>query len=191
MCRAGTLKGADANFIADIASTAPADDGRRRRNRSISPGFNALITNLTGAGAVIDSGGRGDFDSRAANFSGTISGALSLVFNGNASLSGVEDYTGGATSRRRGHGRQHRHIRHRRQQRHSGAPASFFINNGLFEKTGGGGVSDVTSDFVNNGTLNVLSGSVQFSGGFTNNGVIHGPLSPRAAASGRSPPSAP
>ncbi len=33
----------------------------------------------------------------ATNFSGTISGALSPVFNGSASLSGLEDYTGGAT----------------------------------------------------------------------------------------------
>jgi hypothetical protein len=32
-----------------------------------------------------------------ANFSGAISGALSLAFNGDAVLSGVEDYTGGAT----------------------------------------------------------------------------------------------
>jgi hypothetical protein len=55
----------------------------------------------------------------------------------------------------------------------SGAPVSSFINNGLFEKTGGG-VSDVTTNFINGGALNVLSGSVKFSGGFTNHGVIHG-----------------
>ena len=56
----------------------------------------------------------------------------------------------------------------------AGAPVSSFINNGLFEKTGGGGVSDVTSNFVNNGELDVLSGKVVFSGGFANTGVIHG-----------------
>jgi hypothetical protein len=44
----------------------------------------------------------------------------------------------------------------------------------LFEKTGGAGVSEVATDFVNNGALNVLSGSIEFSGGFANNGVIHG-----------------
>jgi hypothetical protein len=33
----------------------------------------------------------------------------------------------------------------------------------LFEKT----ISDVTADFVNSGTLDVLSGREQFSGGFT------------------------
>ena len=37
---------------------------------------------------------------------------------------------------------------------------------GLLED-GGGGVSDVTSNFINSGTLNVLSGSFEFSGGFT------------------------
>jgi hypothetical protein len=35
-------------------------------------------------------------------------------------------------------------------------------------------VSDVTTNFINGGALNVLSGSVKFSGGFTNHGVIHG-----------------
>ena len=56
----------------------------------------------------------------------------------------------------------------------TGAAGSSFVNNKIFEKTGGSGVSDVTTDFVNNGTLNVLSGSVEFTGGFTNHGVIHG-----------------
>ena len=49
-----------------------------------------------------------------------------------------------------------------------------FVNNGVFEKTGGGGVSDVTTNFINSGALNVLSGSIEFSGRFINNGVIHG-----------------
>ena len=56
----------------------------------------------------------------------------------------------------------------------SGAPPSQFVNSGLFEKTGGGGVSHVTTKFVNNGALDVLSGAIVFMGGFTNNGVIHG-----------------
>jgi hypothetical protein len=43
-------------------------------------------------------------------------------------------------------------------------------------KTDSGG-SNVTSNFVNNGTLNVLSGRVDFAGGFTNNGMIHGIVS--------------
>jgi hypothetical protein len=37
-----------------------------------------------------------------------------------------------------------------------------------------GGAAIDTSNFVNDGELNVLSGSIKFSGGFTNNGVIHG-----------------
>ena len=58
-------------------------------------------------------------------FSGTISGPLSLVFNGDASLSGLEDYTGGAkfngsvtvanTGRLR-YGRQQEHRQHAREQ---------------------------------------------------------------------------
>ena len=68
----------------------------------------------------------------------------------------------------------------------SGAPPSQFVNSGLFEKTGGGGVSHVTTKFVNNGALDVLSGAIVFMGGFTNNGVIHGIV----RQSGEIPPSA-
>jgi FG-GAP-like repeat len=56
----------------------------------------------------------------------------------------------------------------------SGTFSASFINQGVFDKTGGGGVSDVTTNFENTGALNVLSGSIVFSGGFTNAGVIHG-----------------
>ena len=71
----------------------------------------------------------------------------------------------------------------------TGTPASQFVNDGVFEKTGGVGVSHVTTNFINSGApLNVLSGSIEFSGGFTNNGVISMAWSPKAAAS---PPSAP
>jgi hypothetical protein len=56
----------------------------------------------------------------------------------------------------------------------AGTSGSLFVNDGLFEKTGGGGVSEVTTNFINSGELNVLSGSIEFSGGFTNTGVIHG-----------------
>ena len=56
----------------------------------------------------------------------------------------------------------------------AGTSGSLFVNDGLFEKTGGSGVSEVTTNFINSGELNVLSGSIEFSGGFTNTGVIHG-----------------
>ena len=58
----------------------------------------ASIDNLQGAGTVTNSGAAQTMNLPGdANFSGTISGALSLDFVGNASLSGLEDYTGGAT----------------------------------------------------------------------------------------------
>ena len=110
----------------------------------------------------------------AANFSGAISGALSLTFNGDASLSGLEDYTGGATLEGSNTVTNAGTYDIVANTNITGAATSSFINNNLFEKTGGGGGSDVTSNFVNSGALNVLSGSVKFSGGFTNNGVIHG-----------------
>ena len=58
----------------------------------------AEIDNLQGAGTVTNSGAAQTMVlAGTTNFSGTISGALSLIFEGNASLSGLEDYTGGAT----------------------------------------------------------------------------------------------
>ena len=129
---------------------------------------------MTGGGAVINSGRPATFSLGAANFSGSISGALSVAYTGNAALSGVESYTGGATL---GDGATVANTGAYDIVANAGiagAPVSSFINNGLFEKTGGGGESDVTSNFVNNGELDVLSGKVVFSGGFANNGVIHG-----------------
>ena len=146
----------DAGATIDLAgfdTTIAGSDGRRRGHRQRRP---ATLT--------LD----------AANFSGTISGALSLVFNGDASLSGLEDYTGGATLDGPITVTNAGTYDLVANANITGAAGSSFVNNGLFEKTGGGGVSDVTSNFVNNGTLNVLSGSLQFSGGFTNDGVIHG-----------------
>ncbi len=116
-------------------------------------GFGLSLTDLLGGGAVIDSGaaatltlGGGDFlrldFRRRCRSSSTAATALS----------GVENYYRRRDARRVGHGRQHGHVRHRRQHQHRRQrPLSSFINNGLFEKTGGGGVSDVTSNFVNGG----------------------------------------
>ena len=137
-------------------------------------GFDLNLNNLLGAGTVTDSDAAATLTLDAANFSGTISGALSLALNGNASLSGLEDYTGGAFISGADTLANTGAYDIVSNNGIAGAPASAFINSGLFEKTGGGGVSDVTSNFVNNAALNVLSGSVKFSSGFTNNGVIHG-----------------
>jgi autotransporter-associated beta strand protein len=130
-------------------------------------------TDLTGAGSVIDSGVAATLILAAANFSGAVSGALSLAFEGDASLSGLEDNTGGATLDGSAIVANTGTYDIVANANISGAPVSSFINNGLFEKTGGG-VSDVTTNFINGGALNVLSGSVKFSGGFTNHNVIHG-----------------
>ena len=108
----------------------------------------------------------------AANFSGTISGALKLAFQGNATLSGLEDTTGGATL-------DDATVTNAgtydlvANTNITGAAGSSFVNNGMLDKTDGG-VSHVTSNFVNKGALNVLSGSVEFSSGLINDGVIHG-----------------
>jgi hypothetical protein len=137
-------------------------------------GFGLGLNDLLGGGAVINSGAAATLTLGAANFSGTISGALSLAFNGNAALSGLEDYTGGATLNGPITVTNAGAYDIVANTNIAGAPTSTFINSGLFEKTGGGGLSSVAANFVNDGTLNVLSGSVQFSGGFTNNGVVHG-----------------
>lgn len=170
--QAGTLKAADTNFffLAGNAAQTTVDAGA-----SIDvAGLGTDISNLVGGGAVTNSGVAATLNLNAANFSGAISGALSLVFNRNAALSGLEDYTGGATIAGSATVANSGAYDIVANTNIAGTPVSSFINNGLFEKTGGGGVSDVTSNFVNNGTLNVLSGKVEFSGGFTNNGVIHG-----------------
>ena len=121
-------------------------------------------------------------------FLGVISGALSPDFEGNASLSGLEDNTGSATldgSTTVANSGTYDIVANTNV---SGTPASSFINDGLFEKTGGGGVSDVTTNFINSGTLNVLSGSIAFSGGFTNTGVIHGLVTQNGAVTTVSAP---
>ena len=56
--------------------------------------------------------------------------------------------------------------------------ASTLTNDGLFEKTAGTGVSDVSVDFVNDGTITVTSGTLEFlKGTLTNNGTINGTIS--------------
>jgi hypothetical protein len=90
--QAGTLKGVGLSFLLDdspisVAASATLD----------LTGNGTEFTDLTGGGSVIDSGAAATLTLDAANFSGTISGALKLAFQGNATLSGLEDTTGGAT----------------------------------------------------------------------------------------------
>jgi hypothetical protein len=138
-------------------------------------GNSASIKNLQGAGRVTNSGASQMMTlSGTTSFSGTISGRLSLNFLSSAALSGLEDANGGATLSGSIAVTNAGTYDIVGNTNIAGASTSTFVNNALFEKTSGGGVSDVTSNFVNNGTLDVLSGSVQFGGGFTNNGLIHG-----------------
>ena len=106
---AGTLKAVDGTLSQMISFGAQPTTVDAGATVDLA-GFNTPMSDLTGGGAVIDSGGRRLCRFGAANFSGAISGALSLVFNGNASLSGLEDYTGAATIGRDSDGRQRRRI---------------------------------------------------------------------------------
>ena len=170
--QAGALRGADSRF-ASMFGNSPQTTVAAGATLDLG-GFSATLNELLGAGAVTDSGGAATLALDATNFSGTISGALSLAFDGDASLSGLESMTGGAALNGPVTVTNTGTYDIVANANISGAPPSQFINSGLFEKTGGGGVSHVTTNFVNNGALDVLSGSVVFAGGFTNNGVIHG-----------------
>ena len=170
---AGTLKGADASFafLLGVATQVTVAAGA---TVDWAGNAAAAIDNLQGAGTVTNSGAAQTMSlAGTTNFSGTISGALSLDFDGNAALSGLEDCTGGATLEEEVTVANSGTYVMVANNDIDGSPVSMFVNNGLFEKTGGG-VSHVTSNLANNGFLDVQSGSMQFSGGFTNNGVIHG-----------------
>ena len=133
------------------------------------------INNLQGEGVVTNTGALQTlFLDGETNFSGRLTGALSVDFEGDAWLTGLEDYSGDTVLDGPITVVSPSTFDMVANSDIEGSPASTFVNMGLFEKTGGGGVSDVTSNYINNGVLNVLSGSIEFSGGFTNQGVIHG-----------------
>ena len=58
----------------------------------------------------------------------------------------------------------------------NGGAASSFTNNGLIEKTAGAGTTTLANGiaFDNNGTINVLSGTIALPNAFTNDGVLGG-----------------
>ncbi len=170
--QAGALIGADSR-LASIFGNSPQTTVAAGATLDLG-GYSATIHELLGAGTVTDSGAAATLTLGATNFSGAISGALSLVFDGDASLSGTETMSGGATLNGPVTVTNTGTYDIVANANISGAPPSQFVNSGLFEKTGGGGVSHVTTKFVNNGALDVLSGAIVFMGGFTNNGVIHG-----------------
>ena len=172
--RAGTLKSGDGQLSLLLDAVQTTVDAGATVDVE---GSDTVIPDLLGGGSIINYGAAATLTLGASNFSGMISGPLSLVFEGDTALSGLEDYTGNTTLAQTNgpftvaNAGTYDLVGN---QNISGTPATSFVNNGLFEKTGGGGVSDVTSNFINGGTLNMLSGSIDFSDGFTNNGVIHG-----------------
>jgi hypothetical protein len=61
---------------------------------------------------------------------------------------------------------------------HGASDASTLTNNGLFEKTAGTGTTVISTDFVNNGTITVTSGKVEFiAGTLSGDGTINGTIS--------------
>src|SRR5258708_26749841 len=96
-------------------------------------GFTPSLANLLGGGAVTNSGAAATLTLSAANFSGSISGALSLVFNGAAALSGLENYSGGATLGASATVANTGTYDIVANTNIAGTPVSSFLNNGLFE----------------------------------------------------------
>jgi fibronectin-binding autotransporter adhesin len=92
--QAGTLKGANdalGALLGDEAVTVAAG-----ATLDLAGNF-PVLADLTGGGSVIDSGAATTLTLRAANFSGTISGPLSLDAVGAVFLSGNNTYTGTTT----------------------------------------------------------------------------------------------
>ncbi|MBV9906375.1 MAG: autotransporter-associated beta strand repeat-containing protein, partial [Hyphomicrobiales bacterium] len=92
--QAGTLKAADAQLstLLSVRQTMVASGA----TIDIA-GFSTTIADLVGGGSVIDTGSPATLTLMAANFSGTISGRLSLVANGAIILTGANTYTGTTT----------------------------------------------------------------------------------------------
>jgi autotransporter-associated beta strand protein len=172
----GTLKAGDGSFgflTSDVLGTIVESGGTIDL-----AGFVSFITALQGQGTVTDSGAATTLTLNNANFAGTLSGPLSLDFVGPNTLAGNSLYTGGttvgaaATLTNDGLFDLTSNVGIT-----SGGSGSSFVNNGFFEKTSGGGTSTVSTPFVNNGDIDVANGALQFTGGFTNVGIVEGVLS--------------
>ena len=129
--QAGTLKGkAGALFFLFADSPVMVAAGA-----TLDLAGNSLkSTDLTGAGSVIDGGVAADLDTRRGEFFRRISRTLSIAFEGNASLSGLEDNTGGATLDASATVANTGTYDIVANANISGAPVSSFINNGLFRR---------------------------------------------------------
>ena len=179
--RSGTLKAADDDFTfmmnPSSTSRTTVDAGATIDLAGNSQNFS--IADLQGAGTVTNSSSNSaSLIINSTNFSGTFSGALDLevqtssLFSGLAANdgdliiddlatvtnTGTYDFLGGNQLL---------------DSADSTTPTSTFVNDGLFKQSGlGAGRGNanglVTTNFVNNGTLTVLHGSLDFSSSFTN-----------------------
>lgn len=173
----GTLQAGDASFgfFLGNASQATVNSGA---TIDIS-GFATNIRVLLGSGTVTDSGGAAALTlTNASNFSGALSGALSLAVNASTTLGGSSAYAGAttisaaATLTNTGAFTLSSDVGIA-----SGGAGAAFVNTGSFAKIGGAGTSTVATAFTNNGFVVVGSGTVSFTGGLTNVGLIQGVLS--------------
>lgn len=173
----GTLQAGDSSFgfMLGNASQITVDSGA---TIDIS-GFVTNIRALFGSGTVTDSGGAAALTlTSASNFSGALSGALSLSVNASTTLGGSSAYAGAttvaaaATLTNTGAFTLLSDVGIA-----SGGAGAAFVNGGSFAKTGGAGTSTVATAFTNNGFVVVGSGTVSFTGGLTNVGLIQGVLS--------------
>jgi autotransporter-associated beta strand protein len=171
--QAGTLKAGDSGLaflLQAMAATAVAAGA----TLDIA-GFDSVINQLSGGGTVTNSGALAQLTVQGTtSFGGTLGGALAVDFTAPASLSGLSDYTGGTTVEAGQVVNNGTFNLTNDSGIAAGGPGVSFVNDGLFEKTGGTGKSTVFTPFTNNGDLVVTSGSVQFAGGFTSPGVVEG-----------------
>ena len=177
---AGTLKAGDKTLDALLQGVAgtQVDAGATLDVAGFATTING---GLSGAGTVTNSGPLTTLTlPDIASFGGTLSGALTLNYGGGANLGGLSQYTGNTIV---GGGKKVTNAATATFNlitdsgiSGSGAGAGF-VNNGLFEKTGGTGTSVVSVAFTNNGQVVIKSGHISFTGGLTNVGVIQGLLS--------------
>jgi autotransporter-associated beta strand protein len=193
--RSGTLKAGDTDlgFQLHFSPRTTVDAGATLDIGDFNQGLNAgyAVRDLTGTGTVTGANrsfGTGDSGGylilNGANFAGTFTGGLGLEIQTSSTFSGftqdisVLNMDSLATLTNTGtfnlHGGDDIQALNSTIQ-----STTSFVNDGIFNHIGqaidvGGASSFIESNFVNNGTLNVLYGNMQFDDGLTNNGIVNG-----------------